>query len=126
MNPTIRELAIQAATQPGRLASLLLPYARTRGWDDAALAAAAGCSLDVLPHLLLGRNPFASAGDPDSPLWQEDLLVLARTWGIDPGRLEALLRAARDYQLGQAVAVGPPDSRPAHAPPSDCAEPGPD
>jgi hypothetical protein len=101
VNATLRELAAQAASQPGRLASLVLPYARLRGWDDAALAAALGCSLDVLPKLLLGRNPFADVDDPDSPLWTQDLLALARTWGTEPGQLEAVLHAARDYQVSR-------------------------
>jgi len=108
VNTTLRELAVQAATQPGRLASLALPYARMRGWDDAALATALGCSADVLPNLLLARNPFADVEDADSPLWQQDLLVLARTWGADPGQLEAVLRAARDYQLSPAGAPRSP------------------
>jgi hypothetical protein len=107
VNVTIRELANQAATQPGRLASLVLPYANARGWDEPALAAAIGCSIDVLPHVLLGRNPFAGAEDPDSSLWQQDLLVLARTWRVDPGQLEAILRAAREYQLDQPVGTRP-------------------
>ena len=105
VNATLRELAAQAATQPGRLAFLVLPYARLRGWDDAALAAALGCSLDVLPNLLLGRNPFADVDDPDSPLWKQDLLALARTWGTEPGQLEAVLHAARDYQLSRPSGV---------------------
>ena len=89
MRSVLHELAEQAATQPGRLAALLLPYARTRGWDDAALARALGCSLDALPHILLAREPA-----PEHV--EDEAKALAQTWGADPWRLVALLQMARD------------------------------
>jgi hypothetical protein len=89
VNSVLQDLAQQAAEQPGRLAAILLPYARTRGWDDAALAAALGCSLDALPHILLAREPA-----PEH--LEEEAKALAATWGADPWRLVALLRVARE------------------------------
>jgi hypothetical protein len=85
----LHQLAEQAAEQPGRLAALLLPYARARGWDDAALAVALGCSLDALPHILLARTPAPQHVE-------EEAKDLAVAWGADPWRLVALLQVARD------------------------------
>ena len=89
MNSVLYDLAKQAAEQPGRLAAILLPYARARGWDDASLAAAIGCSLDALPHILLARQPA-----PEH--LEEEAKALAGTWGADPWRLVALLQVARE------------------------------
>ena len=89
MRSVLHELAEQAATQPGRLAALLLPYARLRGWDDTALAQALGCPPDALPHILLAREPA-----PEHV--EEEAKALAATWGADPWRLVALLQVARD------------------------------
>jgi hypothetical protein len=89
VNSVLHELARQAAEQPGRLAAVLLPYARERGWNDAALAAALGCSLDALPHILLAREPA-----PEH--LEEEAKALAGAWGADPWRLVALLRVARE------------------------------
>jgi len=89
VSTVLQELAEQAAAQPGRLAAVLLPYARARGWDDAALAAALGCSLGALPHILLAREPA-----PEH--LEDEAEALASLWGADPWRLVALLQVARD------------------------------
>lgn len=89
MNSVLHELAEQAAEQPGRLAAILLPYARARGWDEAALAVALGCSLDALPHILLAREPAPAH-------LEEEAKALAGAWGADPWRLVALLQVARE------------------------------
>ncbi|HZR99642.1 MAG TPA: hypothetical protein VFE37_13095 [Chloroflexota bacterium] len=88
-NSVLLDLAEQAAGQPGRLAAILLPYAQARGWDHAALAAALGCSLDVLPRILLAREPA-----PEH--LEEEAKALAAAWGADPWRLVALLQVARE------------------------------
>src|SRR5215217_6377799 len=85
----------QVANQPVRLSSLLLPYARAVGWDDAALAEAIGCSLELLSHLLDERNPFPSLGDDPRP--RQELAAIAESWGVDIRRLEGLLYAGQVY-----------------------------
>ena len=89
VNSVLYDLAQQAAEQPGRLAALLLPYARGRGWDDAALAAALGCSLDALPHILLAREPTAE-------YLEVEARALADAWGAEAWRMIALLRLASE------------------------------
>lgn len=90
MRSVLWELAEQAERQQGRLAAALLPYARARGWDTAALANALGCPLDVLPHILIARVP-------EGAHWEEDVAALARQWGADPGRLVSVLEMARHH-----------------------------
>ena len=87
MSAILRELAEQAVSQPGRLAAVLLPYAQARGWDDTTLASMLGCAIHTLPRLLLARAPG------QSPVAQQ-LESLAREWGADRGRLEAVLTMA--------------------------------
>jgi len=89
VNSVLYDLAQQAAEQPGRLAALLLPYARARGWDDVALAVALGCSLDALPHILLAREPSAD-------YLEVEARALADAWGAEAWRMIALLRLARE------------------------------
>jgi hypothetical protein len=89
VNSVLHELAEQAAAQPGRLAAILVPYARARGWDDAALAAALACTRDALPHILLAREPT-----PEH--LEDEAKALAAAWGADPWRLVALLQVARE------------------------------
>jgi hypothetical protein len=91
MSAVLWELAEQAEARPGRLAAILLPYARMRGWDSATLAATLGCSRDALAHLLVAR-------DPTSAMWENDVAGLARLWGADPQRLIAVLEMARHHQ----------------------------
>jgi hypothetical protein len=90
MRSVLWELAEQAERQPGRLAAVLLPYARARGWDTAALANALGCPLDALPHILVARMP-------EGPHWEEAAAALARQWEADPARLVSLLEMARHH-----------------------------
>jgi hypothetical protein len=106
MSAVLWELAEQAETQPGRLAAMLLPYARARGWDGPALAAALDCSLYALARILLAREPAASH-------WEEDIAAIARTWGADPGRLVSILGIAAHHaaelnapRLAQSSAPG--------------------
>ena len=91
MSAVLWELAEQAEAQPGRLAAILLPYARMRGWDAAALAATLGCSLDALAHLLVARESTSAA-------WRDDAASMARTWGADPARVVTVLDMARHHQ----------------------------
>src|SRR3954471_14831859 len=111
MNVVLWELAEQAETQPGRLAAVLLPYARARGWDGPALATALDCSLYALARILLARAPAASH-------WEEDVAALARTWGADPGRLVAILGMAAH----QVAELGAPAPAATAAPAPPCAD----
>jgi hypothetical protein len=99
----LRELANQAVMRPERLASILLPYARARGWTQNQLATALGCSPKVLLHLLLARNPCPDSTSPEDPAWQAEARALARQWELDPGRLESVLRVALHFQADRAI-----------------------
>ena len=90
MTAVLWELAAQAETQPGRVAAVLLPYARARGWDGPALAAALDCSLYALARILLAREPAPSR-------WEDDVATLARTWGANPNRLISVFSMARHH-----------------------------
>ena len=103
MNSVFHDLAQQAAEQPGRLASVLLPYARLRGWHAAALAAALGCSLDALPHILLAREPAPEHRE-------EEAKALAAAWGAEAWRVVALLELA--HESGEAAGGGPAPPQP--------------
>src|SRR5262245_39875416 len=84
-------LVTQAAQRPGYLASVLMPYAVARGWDEAELAAALGCPVGSLLRLLLCQRPL--------PLtWEASVATLAATYGADPGALLGVLRAAEGTQ----------------------------
>jgi hypothetical protein len=96
-----RRLAEQAAAQPGRIASLLLPYACSRGWNAARLARAVGCPLDALPRLLVARNPFMNVNDADDARWRSEVANIARSWAGDPTRLEAILRIAEAFRRNE-------------------------
>ena len=95
---TLRELAELAVTDPGRMASLLVPYARARGWDDASLAEALQCPLDSLPRVLVARNPFLDRDGPGSGRWWQDLAGVTALWGGSARKLDTVLRAARAHQ----------------------------
>ena len=90
MSTLLYELAEQSASQPSRLASVLLPYARARGWNREQLANQLGCSLEVLPHILLTHEEA-----PGSRSWNAAAIV--QQWSASSWKLPALLQMALAY-----------------------------
>jgi hypothetical protein len=76
----------RATGRPTSLAAVLVPYACAHGWDGPALAQQLGCSLPVLPRLLLCLPPR-----PEQ--FGRDVAKIAAYVGIDAVRLTDLLRA---------------------------------
>ncbi len=85
----LRHAAERAAEHQFFVASVLLPWARAEGLDDAALAARLGCSVEVLPRLLLCRRP-----DPEPAAFQADVTRIAEGLGIPLVPLVETLRLA--------------------------------
>ena len=83
----LHDLVAEATQHPRFLAAVLVPYARSRGWDEAQLAAALGCPLATLARLLLCRRPQRLT-------WAMDVAAAAGACGADPAALAAVLRAA--------------------------------
>lgn len=122
----------RAAGRPYFLASALATYRELHGIDDAALAAALGCTPDALPHLGLCRRPDPAASDFRTAVQQ-----IADYAGITPFPLAALLR---DVQVAEAMLDGAPPGasseghdmllaardRPPQPPTDDVREPKPD
>ncbi len=114
-------LAARAEREPFFLASVLGPYARGEGLDDAGLAAALGCPPGELTMLRLCRAPRAA---PDE-FW-EDVTCIAGRFGLDPQRLaEVVKRGRAAHRLQELVREGgdfllaardgepdPPDDKP--------------
>jgi hypothetical protein len=98
----LRRAAERAAARPFFLAAVLLPYARAEGLNDAALAARLGCAPAVLPRLLLCRRPR-----PEPGAFRADLERLGAAFGLDVGRLAAMVRLADARAALQAVQVQP-------------------
>ncbi len=97
-DPLLRRAADRAAGRPFFLAAALLPYARAERLDDAGLAARLGCSVEVLPRLLLCRRPR-----PEPGAFRGDVERLATAFGLDVTALAATVREA-DALAALAVA----------------------
>jgi hypothetical protein len=85
----LRRAAERAAGDDFFLASALLPYAAAERLDDAALAERLGCEQGDLPKLLLCRRPRQEAPD-----FRADVERIAAAFGLVPGRLAEVVRAA--------------------------------
>lgn len=94
----LRRAAERAGEDAFFLASLLLPYARAEGLDDAALAARLGCPSAALPRLLLCRRPRQ---DPAG--FRDDVERIAAAFDLDPGNLAASLRLAEALEALRAA-----------------------
>lgn len=73
-------LARRASAEPSFLGWQLAAFARTRGFDDAALAAHLGC-----PAATLARVRLCGAIRPDH--FREDVMCVATRFGLLPTRL---------------------------------------
>jgi hypothetical protein len=98
----LRRAAERAAGRPFFLAAALLPYARAEGLNYAALAERLGCAPAVLPRLLLCRRPR-----PEPGAFRADLEQLGATFGLDVGRLAAMVRLADARAALQAAQLEP-------------------
>jgi hypothetical protein len=94
MSELLAGLARRVEGDPFFLAFALAGYARSRGLDDAGLAAALGCRPEDLPMLRLCRAPR-----PDPPDFRADVTAVAGRFGIDPATLVEAVRH------GEAVAA---------------------
>jgi hypothetical protein len=82
-------LAVRVEEDPDFLAMTLAVYARSEGFDDAALAARLGCDVRQLTKLRLCRRPRS---EPER--FQADVMRIASAYPIDRDvLLEALRRA---------------------------------
>jgi hypothetical protein len=100
----LRRAAERAAGREFFLASALLPYAEVEQLDDAALAERLGCEQGDLPKLLLCRRPRREA-----PNFRADVERIAEAFGLEPGRLAEVVRAAdalRALREGGAAQAG--------------------
>jgi len=100
----LQPLVEQAATEPDRIAALLVPYARARRWEVVDLAQALECGVEAVPRILLSHRPVGVGQEPDSPGWWSHLAGITSLWGGRTARLAALLRAASAEQ-GSRVAA---------------------
>jgi hypothetical protein len=83
----LRQAAIAAEQDPGRIGHALASFCRRRGWERSDLADWLGLSLDRYAALALERRGLHGCpGDDSSP--QVDL---AERYGADPARLAAVL-----------------------------------
>jgi hypothetical protein len=84
----LEALAARASRDPFFLGSLLAEHQRRHNLDDEALAAALGCTPEVLARLRLCRRPGAA---PPSRTAEEDVAKIARHFGIDPAPLRRVV-----------------------------------
>jgi hypothetical protein len=85
----LRRAAELLASNPAFLAGVLLPLARTEGWDDSALGARLGCGETGLARVLLCRRPR-----PDPEGFRADVERVATRFGLEARRLTELVRLA--------------------------------
>jgi hypothetical protein len=85
MTDSLDWLAQRVERDPGFLGSVLALYAQSERLDAAGLAAALGCSPEVLPKLKLCRPPRAER------FW-DDVSGIAAHFGLDADRLAAVVR----------------------------------
>lgn len=89
MTNPLAALAAKAAGDPFFLGFALAEYARAEGLTDDRLAAHLGCPVEDLTMLRLCRAPRP---DPDG--FRADVERVAGRFGVDPGRLAAVVRQA--------------------------------
>lgn len=85
----LRTAARRAESDPFFLASALATYREEHAMDDEALASWLGCDTGALPRLGLCRRPRQDAAG-----FRDDVRRIATDSGIEPLRLQALLREA--------------------------------
>jgi hypothetical protein len=74
------------------LGSVLADYQRRHNLDEAQLASLLGCPLAAMPSVRLCRRP--GAAEPDRGA-EQDVLDIARRFGIDPAALRRVIEDGR-------------------------------
>ena len=119
----LEHMAARAADDPLFLACALAVFARSKGLDDAGLAAAIGCPPDQLARLKL-------CGMPRREHFNADVTAIAARYGLDAGILAkvvhlghsvARVRSAnsREVNANFVLAARDDDREPPPAPPED-------
>ena len=90
MTDPLSAMAHWAGDKPFFFAHLLAAYQAAEAADDAALAANLGCRLEDLPMIRLCRAPRE-----DGPGLRADVAVLCERYGLDPGRIAAVIKRGR-------------------------------
>jgi hypothetical protein len=103
MTSALDALARRVEGDPFFLAALLRVYATSEGLDDAALASALGCRVEVLTGLRLCRAP---RGEGEG--FRADVARIAGHFSLDEARLVGVVRRG---QVLQALATAQAGTR---------------
>lgn len=101
----LRHLAKRALDDSSFLTGALCAFADAQHLDEAGLATYLGCRTDDLPRLALSRRP--SEGQPDTA--ERDIAMLTDRFGLESGRLAALLKATAQLHVERAQEAQEPD-----------------